>query len=624
MTSSRLVGRSAELAQLEAIVRDAAGGRPSLAFVAGESGVGKSRLVGELARRARADGVRVLSGDCVDLGESELAYAPLVGALRPLVRDGDPAVDALPAPLRAELASILPTLGDGSGDDDGVSVHGRLFEALLELLDRLGEETPVLLVIEDLHWADRSTRGFLTFLARTLCTERTAVVATYRSDELHRRHPLRPLLAELERDPATRRLQLEPFTRAELGEQLAELLGSLPDAGLVECVHARSEGNPLFTEGILAAGLDGRGSLPPTLRDALMLRIERLSRNAQELLRLLVVSATDHELLSATSALDARAPREAVASAIVVADEDDRYRVRHALLREVLLDDLLPGERTELHRTVARALEERIAAQQAPDAHLTAQAAHHLAPHRRPPHGAGGDRPRRRGGRARQRDRRGGDPAGAGRSSSGSRCPSSSGPRASTRSTCFDGWPRTRPTATATTSARRRCCARRCRWSTSSSSRGWRRRCWSGCSSRSGISTGPTGGRDDRPRAGAAGAGGAHPWSGSRCWRRRRACGCCKRASARRSSWARRRWRWHGRSATTRSRAGSATRSGSRSSGSDTPAKGRRDYAGRWRPRAPTGCSTSWAPRTATSPTSCTSPVARARRSRPPTAAARS
>ena len=382
MTSSRLVGRSAELAQLEAVVRDAVEGRPSLAFVAGESGVGKSRLVGELARRARAEGVRVLSGDCVDLGESELAYAPLVGALRPLVRDGDPAVDALPPALRAGLASILPTLGSGRGDDgQDASLQGRLFEALLELLDRLGEETPVLLVIEDLHWADRSTRGFLTFLARTLCTERLAVVATYRSDELHRRHPLRPLLAELERDPATRRLQLEPFTREELSEQLAEILGSPPDAGLVERVHVRSEGNPLFTEEILAAGLDGRGTLPPTLRDALMLRIERLSPDAQELLRLLVGSAMDHELLSATSTLDPRALRDAlretIASNIVVADEDDRYRFRHALLREVLLDDLLPGERTELHRTLARALEERIAGQETPDAHLAAQVAHH-------------------------------------------------------------------------------------------------------------------------------------------------------------------------------------------------------------------------------------------------------
>jgi predicted ATPase/DNA-binding CsgD family transcriptional regulator len=382
MTSARLVGRTAQLAELEAVVRDAAAGRPSLAFVAGESGVGKTRLASELIRRAREEGVRVLSGDCVELGEGELPYAPLVGALRPLVRDGDPAIDALPAALRAELAAILPTLGAARTDVDGAA-QGRLFEALLELLDRLGEETPVLLVIEDLHWADRSTRGFLTFLARTLCRERVAVVATYRSDELHRRHPLRPLLAELERDPWTRRLELLPFTREELTEQLAEILGSAPDAGLVERVLVRSEGNALFTEEILAAGLDGRGTLPQTLRDALMVRIERLSQPAQELLRLLVGAAMDHELLAETSTLDERelrdALRETVASHIVVADTDDRYRFRHALLREVLLDDLLPGERTELHRTLARAMEARLAAEDEtrPDAHLAAQVAHH-------------------------------------------------------------------------------------------------------------------------------------------------------------------------------------------------------------------------------------------------------
>lgn len=380
MTSARLVGRTAQLAELEAVVRDAAERRPSLAFVAGESGVGKTRLASELVRRAREQGARVLSGDCVELGEGELPYAPLVGALRPLVRDGDPAVDALPPVLRSELAAILPALGAARGDADGAT-QGRLFEALLELLDRLGEEAPVLLVIEDLHWADRSTRHFLMFLARTLCTERVAVVSTYRSDELHRRHPLRPLLAELERDPHTRRVELRPFTREELAEQLAELLGAAPDAGLVERVLVRSEGNALFTEEILAAGLDGRGALPQTLRDALMVRIERLSSPAQELLRLLVGTPMDHELLVRTSALDERelrdALRETVASHIVVTGEDDRYRFRHALQREVLLDDLLPGERTELHRTLARALEERVAAAPRPDAHLAAQVAHH-------------------------------------------------------------------------------------------------------------------------------------------------------------------------------------------------------------------------------------------------------
>ncbi|MCW2954844.1 MAG: transcriptional regulator, LuxR family, partial [Conexibacter sp.] len=379
VSSARLVGRTAELAELEAVVHDAAEGRPSLAFVAGESGVGKSRLVDELIRRARGNGARVLSGDCVELGEDELPYAPLVSALRPLVRSGDAAIEELPVGVRDELAAVFPPLGSASADS-GPAAQGRLFEALLILLDRLAEDGHVLLVIEDLHWADRSTRAFLTFLARALCGERIAVVTTYRPDELHRRHPLRPVLAELERDPRARRIVLPPFTRDELVEQLGDILGAPPDRGLAERLHARSEGNPLFTEEILAAGLDGRGALPPTLRDALMVRIERLPTQAQELLRLLVSQPMDHELLAQVSGLDARVLRdglrEAIASHIIVADEDDRYKFRHALLREVVYDDLLPGERTELHRTSAVALEQRLE-RNGPGVHLTAQIAHH-------------------------------------------------------------------------------------------------------------------------------------------------------------------------------------------------------------------------------------------------------
>ena len=154
--------------------------------------------------------------------------------------------------------------------------QSRVFEALLTLLDQLGRDEPVLLAIEDLHWADASTRAFLSFLARSLRAERVLVVASYRPDELHRRHPLRPLLAELERGPRARRIELAPLTRAELAEQLDDILGAAPDDARVERMYARSEGNPLFTEELLAAGLDGRGELPPTLRDALMVRIEAL------------------------------------------------------------------------------------------------------------------------------------------------------------------------------------------------------------------------------------------------------------------------------------------------------------------------------------------------------------
>ena len=382
VTSTRLVGRSLELAQLEAALADAAAGRPSLAFVVGESGVGKSRLVAELQERAAAGGTRVLSGECVELGEGELAYAPLVTALRPLVRDADPVLAALPPGIRAELATLLPGLGEGQERMRGAGEQARVFEALLAVLDGLSREAPVLLVIEDLHWADASTRAFLRFLASTLGDEPLLLVATYRPDELHRRHPLRPLLAELERVRAVR-IDLAGLTRDELGEQLANILGSPPGAALVERLYARSEGNPLFAEELLAAGMDGRGALPPSLAAALALRIERLGDDAQDVVRVLSAGGQqflDDEVLAEVSGLEQRALRdglrEALASHIVVLD-GDRYTLRHALLREAVHDDLLPGERAELHRALARALERRSADATRPDAQRAAAIAHH-------------------------------------------------------------------------------------------------------------------------------------------------------------------------------------------------------------------------------------------------------
>ena len=254
--------------------------------------------------------------------------------------------------------------------EDVGAAQSRLFEALLSLLEELGSEHAVVLMIEDLHWADRSTRNFLTFLARSLCRERVLVVGSYRPDELHRRHPLRPLLAELERAGRSRRIELAPLTRAELAEALGDILGAPPDDGLVDRLYVRSEGNPLFAEELLAAGLDGRGALPPTLREALMLRIEALPPTAQELLRLLAAGQRmDHELIEAASGIDPRevreALREAISSHIVTANENGFYGFRHALLREVVHDDLLPGEHAELHRAIALALEERTGARAA-------------------------------------------------------------------------------------------------------------------------------------------------------------------------------------------------------------------------------------------------------------------
>jgi DNA-binding CsgD family transcriptional regulator len=387
VTSSTFVGRSMEIAELEAAFSEAADGRASIAFVAGESGVGKTRLVDELAARARASGARVLSGDCVELGEGELPYAPVVTALRALARARDPILAELPPAVRVELATLLPELADvdriGRVGPVDAAAQSRLFEALLWLLARLGEDAPLVLAIDDLHWADRATRSFFAFLGRSLCRERVLVIATYRSDELHRRHPLRPLLAELEREPRARRIDVPPLTRDELTQQLSDILGEPPDHDLVDRVYMRSQGHPLFAEELLAAGIDGRGALPPTLRDALMVRVERLSTTAQQVLRVIAVGQRlDDELLAAVAELERpalnEALREGVANHIVSVTTEGHYGFRHALLREVVDDDLLPGERSALDLALAAALEAR-AERDGMGVYLAAGIAHHYA-----------------------------------------------------------------------------------------------------------------------------------------------------------------------------------------------------------------------------------------------------
>jgi predicted ATPase len=215
------------------------------------------------------------------------------------------------------------------------------------------------------------------------------VVATYRADELHRRHPLRPLLAELERMSGSARVELSPLTREELAVQLGELLGAPPDEELVDRVLARSEGYPLFVEELIAASADARGSLPSTLRDALMLRVERLSAAAQAVMRVLAVGQRlVDEVLAEVTGLESEALqgalREGVASHILAVADEGGYRFRHALLREVVGDDLLSGERAAIDSQLARALEAR-AERDGMSAYLAAAIANHFA--------AAGDRP---------------------------------------------------------------------------------------------------------------------------------------------------------------------------------------------------------------------------------------
>jgi tetratricopeptide (TPR) repeat protein len=362
--SPTLVGRIEELQVLEAARRRAADGDPAVVLVGGEAGIGKSRLIAELTARCAADGMRVLYGGCVPVGEGALPYAPIVEALRALLADvGVGAVRELVGPSWPELARLLPAMGapDRSGPP-GQAAQARLFELLLGLLGRLGEPAPLVLVVEDLHWADRSTRDLLAFLARNLRRERLLLVVTYRSDEPGQQR-LGPYLAELDRGGPVERLLLARLDRAETAAQLTGILGAVPAVDLVEGVFDRSEGNPFFTEELLESARAGSSTLPTTLRDLLQGRIEALPEPARQILRVAAVAGRQvpHPLLAAVAGLDEGqldgALREVVAYQLLVPREDG-YQFRHALLWEVVDAGLLPGERARLHAAYAHALAE--------------------------------------------------------------------------------------------------------------------------------------------------------------------------------------------------------------------------------------------------------------------------
>jgi tetratricopeptide (TPR) repeat protein len=361
MASPTFVGRIEELQTLEAARRRAADADPAVVLVGGEAGIGKTRLIAELTSRCATDGTRVLSGGCVPVGEGGLAYAPIVEVLRALVTDvGAGAVRELVGPSWPELARLLPALGESDRTVlPDQAAQARLFELLLGLLGRLGEQAPLVLVVEDLHWADRSTRDLLAFLVRNLRQERVLLVVTYRNDEPGQQR-LGPYLAELDRGGPVQRIELPKLDRAQTTAQLVGILGAAPMAELVDSVFARSEGNPFFTEELLAVERTGSGGLPATLRDLLRGRIQALPEPARGLLSVLAVAGrrVPHRLLAAAAGLDDRqldgAVRAAVASQLLVTRPgQDGYDVRHALLREVIDADLLPGERAGLHTDLA-------------------------------------------------------------------------------------------------------------------------------------------------------------------------------------------------------------------------------------------------------------------------------
>ncbi|GHF84122.1 AAA family ATPase [Streptomyces filamentosus] len=361
------VGRAGELTALTEALSRATAGEPQALLVAGEAGVGKTRLVEEFRDAACDAGAVVALGGCVELGADGLPFAPFSAALRALRRRLPEELTAAADGHEGELARLLPELGEPGGPDAGdEDATARLFELTVRLLERLAADRTLVLVLEDLHWADTSTRHLLTYLLRTLRRGRLVVVATYRADDIHRRHPLRPLLAELDRMRTIRRIELSRFTRTEVHRQLTGILAAEPAPGLVDDIFDRSDGNAFFVEELVASHSCGAGphSLSDSLRDLLLVRVEALPEDAQRVARIVAEggSTVEHGLLAAVAGLAEddliEALRAAVGANLLLAVPDgDGYRFRHSLVREAVSDDLLPGERSRLNRRYAEALE---------------------------------------------------------------------------------------------------------------------------------------------------------------------------------------------------------------------------------------------------------------------------
>lgn len=364
--STPFVARAAQVSELSDGLRRAAAGDPAAVLLAADAGVGKSRLLRHVADLAAADGAHVVLAHCVDLGEIGLPYLPFAEALVQL-RDLDPAaVDAV-VERRPALRRLLP--GAAPVDDlaDDAASRLQLFDGVVEAVAAVGTaEHPLLLVLEDLHWADASSRDVLRFVVSRLRDQHVLLVGSYRTDDLHRRHPWRPIAAELVRHPRVQRMDLPPFDEAELREFVTAVAGGpLPEPTL-RSVLDRSEGNAYFAEELVEAGADA--ALPWSLADVLRTRLEVLDPGVQVLARVAsaagrrvtepllraAVAAHGEPALAAPGALDT-ALRDAVAHHVLVGD-GAHIAFRHALLAEAVYADLLPGEQASLHHAYLRAL----------------------------------------------------------------------------------------------------------------------------------------------------------------------------------------------------------------------------------------------------------------------------
>jgi ATP/maltotriose-dependent transcriptional regulator MalT len=357
-----LIERDAERAALEKLLDDAVAGQGVLMLLAGEAGVGKTRLVEEVVTAAN---VRLLRGSS---GSREVAYGPVISALRGYAR-AVPEGLAHCGPLKPHLALLLPELGAAVDETDRATV----FEAVRCALAAVVREQPAVVLLDDLQWSDDTTLELLGVLAPTLGELPILVIGAYRSDELPRAHPVRRLRNDLRRHDLLRELSLEPLTRSGTARLVEQVLRTAPSSRLTATVHDRTGGVPFFVEE-LAAALQSSGRLqrgdagleltleadvplPETIRDAVLLRAADLSDAARLTAETASVAGNtfDVELLiglNCEAGLD-----ELHATGLLIELDRGRAAFRHPLVRDAIYEGVPWLRRRSLHRDLAAAIE---------------------------------------------------------------------------------------------------------------------------------------------------------------------------------------------------------------------------------------------------------------------------
>ena len=380
-----LVGRDPELSTLEDALLSALRGDGGVVIVGGEAGMGKTRLVNSLADRARRLGCVVFWGGCSE-AELSLPYLPFLEAIGNYLAGTD--TSALAGRLGSaadELAQLFPQLGRPSGaQTEAAQAKLRLFESILILLRDAAAQRALLLVLEDLQWADPATRELLDYATRRLRSTNVLIVATYRTDEMHRKHALLPTIQGWRRNGQVELVELKPLNPAQLGDMVCAIFEeqSISDE-FRDFLHERSEGNPFVLEEMLRDAID-RGDIfrtdkgwdrksladiriPPNVRDTILQRLERLSRDDVSVLSAASVIGRSFDLVTLAQVAQVDegivlAALEASVNAQLIEEEDrlaGRYRFRHALTQEAIYEDLVIPRRQQLHSRIADVIKSR-------------------------------------------------------------------------------------------------------------------------------------------------------------------------------------------------------------------------------------------------------------------------